>query len=250
MTIRMTGAFAAMLIMMAAAMNGAMAAGSDIVSLYSDLQSRGGFGLNYRIERTGGGWSTFNSEWKTRIPVRVDLRNGYLYFTDEGTGGGNFDTQARLFHKSSGAPMLVIVENGYNPPYPEDTKTRLFSKSGSAWQDDTGWMWPKLSLDDFLTDEMTIADLRAMKALRAKIYVSLPPKGRVPVAYLVVNETMTRAVCGGDKSFVVKDKAPYLRYCNQLKDRLFNAIEIDWNTERDRFEAGRKTRVNLNWNKR
>jgi hypothetical protein len=106
-------------------------------------------------------------------------------------GGGNYDTQVRLYHSSDKSPIIVIVENGYNPPFPED----------------------------FLAAKMTIRDLRVLKSIGAQVYVKLYPKSTVPIAYLSINEDMTRAICGGNNSVVVADKSPYLHYCKHPKEK-------------------------------
>lgn len=222
-------------------------AANDVVQLYNSLQRTAKFKLDYKIRQNQTGWSTVNTGLGTTIPVRVDLRNGYMFFSDEGTGGGNFDLQVRLFHKSGKKPLIVLVESGYNPPFPDGIKIRTFARSNNVWAEETNWSWTELTLDDFMTGEMTIDDLRALKTIRAQIYISLPPKGRVIVAYLVVNENMTEKVCSGDSSIVVPDKKPYQRYCRSLKSRLFTAINMNWDSEENRFKKGRKSKVQLNW---
>lgn len=222
-------------------------AGSGIVGYYNELQQIKHLGLDYPLEHRSGTWMTFNSAWNTAIRAVVDSDNGYIFFTDEGTGGGNYDTQVRLFPASDKTPLLAIVENSYNAPFPEDVKVRFFARVGSGWKDETKWVWPSIGIEDFLVAQMTIKDLRALKAIGAQVYVWLSPKSRTPIAYLSINEDMTKAVCGGDGSVVVADKSPYLHYCQHLKDNIFNTINTVWNDNDGRFRLGKKSHGFLPW---
>jgi len=215
---------------------------ADVVQYYNELQKIKHLGLDYPLRREGKQWLTTNGEWHKAIPVTVDLKNGYMFFTDEGTGGGNFDTQVVLYRKSDKTPLIGIVENGYDPPYPGHANVRFFSLDSKNWQNDTVWAWPKISIDDFLTSDMTIADLRAIKAVGAAVYVRLPRKGTSATAYLIINEDIAQAVCRGDSSIVVGNVAPYQDYCHRLKGRMFNRIEVLWNKKEGRFLAGEKSR--------
>lgn len=222
-------------------------ASSGVVGYYNELQQIKYLGLDYPLERRSGTWVTFNTSWNTAIRAVVDNDSGYIFFTDEGTGGGNYDTQVRLYPTSNETPMLAIVENGYNPPFPEDIKVRFFSRIEGQWKDETKWVWSSIAVDDFLPAQMTLKDLRALKAIKAQVYVKLSPNSSFPTAYLSIDEDMTRAVCGGDVSVVVADKSSYLHYCTHLKNNIFNRVDTIWNKETGRFRLGKKSRGTLPW---
>lgn len=222
-------------------------AGSGVVGYYNELQQIKHLGLDYPLERQSGTWITFNTSWNTAIKAVVDSDKGYIFFTDEGTGGGNYDTQVRLFQTNDKTPLIAIVENGYNPPFPEGIKVRFFSRGESDWNDETQWVWPSIGVDDFLPAQMTVKDLRVLKAIGAQVYVKLSPRSVGPVAYLSINEDMTHAVCSGDKSFVVADKTPYLHYCKHLKNNIFNKIETVWSKQDRRFRLSKKSSAVLPW---
>jgi len=215
---------------------------ADVIQYYKELQKIKHLGLAYPLRAKGKKWLTTNGEWHTAIPVTVDLKNGYIFFSDEGTGGGNFDTQVVLYRKSDKSPLIGIVENGYDPPYPGQAKVRFFSRGTKNWENETAWVWPKIAVDDFLTPDMTIADLRSLKTIGAVVYVKLPRKGTAAMAYLIINEDIAQAVCRGDPSIVVGNVAPYQDYCQRLKGRMFNRIEILWNKQEGRFSKGKKSR--------
>jgi len=94
---------------------------------------------------------------------------------------------------------------------------------------------------------MTIKDLRVLKAIGSQVYVKLPHMGAAPIAYLVINKDITKAVCSGDDRIKVADKSPYLHYCQRLKDQIFNKIDIVWNKQDGRFRIAGKSSVFTLW---
>jgi len=222
-------------------------ASSGVVGYYNELQQIKHLDLDYPLVHRTGRWMTFNTAWNTAIQAVVDSDNGYIFFSDEGTGGGNYDTQVRLYPTNDKTPLIAIIENGYNPPFPEDVKVRFFARIESGWKDETKWVWPSVAVDDFLPAKMTIKDLRSLKSIGAQVYVKLSPNREVPIAYLSINEHMTKAVCGGDESVVVADRSPYLHYCKQLENKIFNKIDTVWNKQDGRFRLGKKSHGFLPW---
>ena len=222
-------------------------AGADVVDYYNQLQRQKHLGLDYPLKYKSGRWTTTNRDWNTAIPAIVNIDTGYIFFSDEGTGGGNYDTQIQLYHKADQTPVLAIIENGYNPPYPEDIRVRFFTRVSGRWENDTKWLWPDITLDDFLSAKMTVGDLRALKAINAQVYIKLSKQGTAPIAHLVVNETIARAVCGAQDWIKVANEAPYLHYCQHLRGKIFNKIGTVWDKQHERFNIGKKSRAAALW---
>ncbi len=212
----------------------------SVVEAWRDIRSAGVAGeLLYELRQDGGRWVTTSPDWGTAMPVTVDGTNGFVEIMDEGTGGGSFRTQVVLWRMADGQPLVGIGETSYSPPYPDTTRVRFFGlEAGHGWEDWTGFVWPDLGIADFMTDDMTIADLKALKAIRAQVAVSLPQHGTSPVARLITPDTEIAAVCGGEDWFVPADPAPYLRYCSQLSGQLYREIHITWNKAEYQFEMG------------
>ena len=220
----------------------------NVVDYYAELQQIAHLDLEYSLEKRGKKWVTQNLSWDEKIPVIVDLKAGYIFFSDGGTGGGNFETQIVLWRKSDGSPLIGIAEVGFDPPYPGNSRVRFFEKENKRWRDVTSYVMPRIAISDYLSATMTMRDLRAMHAINSSIYVSLPRRGTAISAYLVVKETYTNAVCNGEDWFNPGDTAPYLRYCDHMEGRIDTLIRLTWNKEESRFVTGKKTRAkSLPW---
>lgn len=220
----------------------AAAAQPSVVVYYEDLRQSGAVrDLTYALRREGGRWVTTSPDWGTAMPVTVDGPNGYVRVMDEGTGGGSFETQIVLWRQADDLPLLGIAETGFLPQ-PGNTRLRFFAHDRHEWNELTGYSWPGVSLADFMTPDMTVADLRDLEAIRAAVYIALPRQGLRPVARLTVPEAEVAAVCGGKDWFDPDDPGPYLRYCGRLRDRLYSRIAFDWDPVAVQFRMGAKGR--------
>lgn len=218
---------------------GAAFADPAVVEAYRAIRASGvAPDLTYELRAGPGGFVTTSPDWGTDIPVEVDAANGWLRIADEGTGAGLYETQIVLWRQTGGTPLVGIAETLFEPPYPGATRVRFFGEEGANWGEWTAYVWPAPELADFLPDDLTIADLRALRATRAAIYVTLPRHGLDARAQLVTRDEEIRAVCGGEDWFVPADPAAYLRYCARVAGRLGREIPLRWIREEGRFEAG------------
>jgi hypothetical protein len=220
----------------------------SVVDYYTQLQSIEGLELEYPLTKKNGKWVSVNMSWETDFPAIVDLKSGYIFFTDEGTGGGNFDTQIVLWRRSDGSPLIGIAEVSYDPPYPLLWRLRFFEQDQDSWLDTTDYVLPKIGVSSFLTDNMTLADLNAVHDIGSGITVELPRKGTSIKAYLVVKDIYVNAVCNGEDWFEPGDKAPYFRYCENVRGLANTLILLKWNKQEGRFTVASKARAeNLPW---
>jgi hypothetical protein len=234
--------FGMALIALLATLPAIAAAQPSVVSAYEEIRGSGlAPDLTYEIRSQGGGWVTTSPDWGTAMPVTVDAANGYVKIWDEGTGGGAYETQVVLWRQADGLPLVGIAETGYDP-VPGNTRLRFFAHDRHSWDEITGYSWPGVGLADFMTPEMSVADLRALEAINARVYIELPRSGLSPVARLAMPEEEIRAVCAGEDWIVVRDTAPYLRYCERLAAPLYRVIRFDFDRVAVRFRMAAKGR--------
>ena len=209
-----------------------------VVDYYEDLRLSGLVAdLTYALRQEGGQWVTTSPDWGTPMPIMVDGPNGYVRIMDEGTGGGSFETQIVLWRQADGLPLLGIAETSFDPAAGQ-TRLRFFAHDRHQWDELTGYSWPGVTLSDFMTSDMTIGDLRDLRAIRAAVYVDLPRQGLRPEARLVYPEEEVRAVCNGEEWYVPADPAPYLRFCETLSARLYHRIPFEWDPVSVVFRRG------------
>jgi hypothetical protein len=227
----------------AALIPSAASADPSVVDAYEALRASGvAPDLTYALEMDAGQWVTTSPDWGTPIPVLVDGSNGYVEILDEGTGGGSFETQIVLWRKADGAPLLGIAETAHLQPGMGASHVRFFESYAGRWEDLTGYVWPQVDLTDFMTDQMSVADLRDLTAIGASVYVDLPQHGLNAEARLTVPDELVRAVCDGEDWFVPADKEPYLRYCRNLSGALYRTMSVRWDRAEGRFFEGPRGR--------
>jgi len=221
----------------------------SVVDYYRELQAIERFELDYPLRKKGKGWVTRNLSWDSDVAAIVDTKSGYIFFSDEGTGGGNYETQIVLWRKTGGAPLIGIAEVGYDGAYPGGSRLRFFDKFDGNWTQITDYVMPEIGISDFLDDDMTIADLNALKGIRSDVYYVLPRKGTTIRAYLVTRDTYANAVCNDEDWFNPGDPAPYLRYCKTMQGRIETLIRVEWNKPDGRFTRGDRLRAGkVPWN--
>jgi len=223
---------------------GSASAGSSVASQYIALLKSGiAPDLRYAIRLEAGRWVTTSPNWDTPMPVTVDAANDYISIHDEGTGGGSFETEVALLFGTGGGPLVGIAETSIVQPGQETTRVRFFEFFAGSWSEQTGYVWLDLSLADFMLGEMTIADLRDLKAIGASVDVALPRGSKDAEASLIVPKKTIQAVCKGEDWFVPADKGPYLRYCEHIAEKLFRFIPLQWNATEGRFMKGQPKRL-------
>ena len=89
----------------------------NILEIYESLPVRlfnnNGFEYKYLLTRKSGEWFTQSSA-DYEMPVIVDIANGYIEISDEGTGGGSNFIQVVLFRKMDKTPCVGITLGGFN----------------------------------------------------------------------------------------------------------------------------------------
>ncbi|WP_306150570.1 MULTISPECIES: hypothetical protein [unclassified Roseibium] len=214
-------------------------AGPDVTRQYMALMKSGiAPDLRYAIRLDAGRWLTTSPDWETPMPVTVDAAKGTILILDEGTGGGSFETQVALWPGSGGTPLLGIAETAMIQPGQESSRVRFFEPIAGKWTEQTGYVWPDISLADFMPGEMTIADLRDLKAIGSSVQVRFPQGGKDAEASLMVPQETVQAVCEGEDWFVPADKGPYLRYCERIAEGLFRSLLLKWSSDKGRFQKG------------
>ncbi len=126
--------------------------GQDVVDYYNSLPkiffSDKDLGdIKYPLYKKGDTWFSHSSADNEFTPV-VDIKNGYIEFNDEGTGGGNVNTKIVLFRKKDESPLIGITKGGYNGIYFENSTTFYELKNDSWVKTDN--VFPEVKIERFL----------------------------------------------------------------------------------------------------
>jgi hypothetical protein len=192
-------------------------------------------GFDYTLVQRGGKWSAREpSEPKMDRSAEVDIANGFIRIDDEGTGGGNFETQVALWRVEDDT-FVGIVETHKDGGIARQSRVRFFKKTGRNWVDKTPDVWTPVGLQAFMKGDMTIGDLRALETIGAAVYVTLPRKGTTITAELKL-PSIEEYACKGDSFVNLAEKKPHWdRYCQKLKPALASTVTLPLDTERARF---------------
>jgi hypothetical protein len=167
--------------------------------------------------------------------AEVDIANGFIRIDDEGTGGGNFETQVALWRLEGEEPLVGIVEAHKDGGIPGQSRVRFFKKVGRNWVDRTPDVWTPVGLQAFMKGDMTIEDLRALETIGAAVYVSLPRKGTAITAEFKLG-SIEQYACKNDPFANLAEKKPaWDRYCQKLKPALASSVTLPLDPDRTKF---------------
>lgn len=82
----------------------------------------------------------------------VDIKNGYIEISDEGTGGGSIYQQIVLFRTANRSPLIGITIGGFNSFY-FDTRLNFYRYINNTWQDVTYEVLPEIETEQFVNKE-------------------------------------------------------------------------------------------------
>ena len=129
----------------------------NILQIYETLPvglfNNDGFEFKYALTQRNGEWFCQSSAGY-EMPATVDLRNGFIEISDEGTGGGTNQVQMVLFRKTDGTPIIGVCMGGFNGVFFEN-KARFYDFVNNNWQDVTEKIFPDIEFSCFLNPGYT-----------------------------------------------------------------------------------------------
>ena len=186
--------------------------------------------LYYRLGPNEG-WVSLNLEWIDFVKADVDNDIGYIQFLDEGTGGGSLEIRAKLFLDSKESGVMLITKSWYDTSSPIRQKILAFEfrKDGDDFQVKMlKNPLPKLDLEDFVDDRMSIKDFKLLKSLKPSIVYRIN-RGKKVTAFLVTldqtRDTSVLKKCIDDKEICSKEIKMYKKFYGDILPNLF-AIDL------------------------
>ncbi len=228
---------------------GSVEAKEGILQYYSELRDFAGSKLEYKIEQRSGKWVVKASAWDEYLPVEVDERNGYIRILDEGTGGGAEEIQIALWRLENGDPLIGISQSIFDSGTPATHTLLFFRKRKGNWLDVTDSVFEPVRPRDFIMVAETPEDRMSLTTIGARIYYELPKTGITIGAYLALKTEMINAICNESDTIVISDPSMYHHFCNDLNDRMANAMPFDWDVQDVTFSRAGPTHVEfMPWN--
>jgi hypothetical protein len=107
--------------------------------------------VKYGLSYNNGKYSSVSlAEYS--FDVIVDIKNGYIEISDEGTGGGSIYQQIVLFRSENREPLIGITIGGFNSFYFE-TRLNFYRYINKRWQMVTTEVLPDIKLERFVNNE-------------------------------------------------------------------------------------------------
>lgn len=218
---------------------GGLPAGLSVVDLYHRLPESA-ISFKYRLVKKKDGWSAVVPREGRSAGAVVDIRNGYIRISDEGTGGGYREYQEiALFTADRGGFVLGVNQYGRDygvtPPLVRVSGLEFLTLARGRWETVTLKVVPPLNPADFFTmpqDREKRARLVVVMNNLHKEYgllsYTLPRHGTVVTIDLL--ETNLHCFYRNEKTGARKELIKYL--CDSVKRK---HMKMKWDTAKGKF---------------
>jgi hypothetical protein len=200
-----------------------VAATKDVLHYYRSLPSP--WSIGHPLKQQNGKWMTQSNFTEEPFEVAVvDVKNGYIEFTDPGTGGGDLTYQFVLFRMADGAPVIGITKTFFDGAGID--QTYYFLRPEDPKQIDwTDYTLPEIDGFSFLRDDSAEEERIVRKLL--PVTIELPRVGTTAKAKVFTG--LKDIYCRGDQN-------EYSDYCVLFDQLQRTEIALRWNKEMGRFE--------------
>ncbi len=162
----------------------------------------------------------------------VDIKNGYMNVTDDGTGGGSLIHEMAIF-TDSGKKRYIAVNVTEHDGIGVNSRLRIYDYSGNEWKDITSMVLPVITWRDFFSagqGKALKAPLTEKHMEELQISYFLPRYGTVIRAEISDTALRTKVFHSGETSDELK-----LAVEGLIREMPCSAITLEWSMSPGRF---------------
>jgi hypothetical protein len=184
--------------------------------------------MQFVFTKKGNSWKTTSPITDVELECTVDLANGYLEVTDQGTGGGSLIQEVALFISGKGESFIGVSITTFDGARCISS-CNFYRWNGKGWYDAT--VLPYLPLNQFFKPGF---DLSAVKD-RVSLSYKLPRNGTTVIAKLDVSGLQM-----AESGFMgaVPDEIQNAK--RALSNIVYKSVELLWNMDEGVFTVGKK----------
>jgi len=124
----------------------------NIIEFYKEIPKQLIGGYKFPVEMVMGKWQSKDEDYGTRRAV-FDIKNGYMYIEDFGTGGGHSAHELALFRLSDGSALIAFNNLSVDDPNGSFSEISFFRKISSKWNNVTKDVFPEVQLKLFVNEQ-------------------------------------------------------------------------------------------------
>ena len=187
------------------------------------------------LKQTDSKWKAIDIEGGYTIDVTVDIKNGYLSWNDEGTGGGTLTTDAALFVRTDKSIVLAVGKRSFDGVGMSSVITFWEFKNGAMAEITSGIM-PAVTASDFLKEKADKQSVRLLGDNLSSLQLEyiLPRYG----TSIEVRASTNRI----DRDLSQLDDQSHAESIRKAADTILcTKIFLDWNMKKGVFTIGKKS---------
>ncbi len=194
-----------------------------VVDYYKLLPDSLVFG--YELSYENGKWIS-QSYVDYEIYPEVDIRNGYICITDEGTGAGIEKLTVVLYRKSDGSALIAVSHSVFD--ITADCSVKFLEYKNDNWEVVNDNILPPISYNMFMNDNYLIPDTLEGYS----VYFDLPQHGTT--INLILEYDLLRMFCGGAFSNVRGQKQKTA--CDFTENVRTDTVQLFWRKSQTEFK--------------
>lgn len=205
--------------------------GKSVVEWYNMLPAERLIGGRFTLVQKRGVWTSTSPITEEEIEVVADIRNGYLYIADHGTGGGTIIHELALFTADGGKEYIGVNLKEFDG-VGISSNLKFYACSDGRFRDVTADICPFLDTKEFIMERFKELSSAAVCLKQVSIDPQLPRKGTTLVLQLFT----------GRLEMMMTSEGMALKECAGLPDKLYKTIDLVWDVKKGVFRLGAKKR--------
>jgi len=169
--------------------------------------------LTYKLFKKHNYWKAKEIQYEDAQTVIPYIKDEYLQI-DQETANGFEILSLKLWEYKVKRPLVCITKNLFF----QSSEIFCVSKEKDKWYK-VNFM-PKDDVSIFLSDDMSIKDLKILKNINMTLYYGISDKNDFIVVAKNINSKEVKNICSKDSSIDIDNRDDYLYYCNHLENRL------------------------------
>ncbi len=207
----------------------------NIIEFYKEIPKQLIGGYKFPVEMVMGKWQSKDEDYGTRRAV-FDIKNGYMYIEDFGTGGGHSAHELALFRLSDGSALIAFNNLSVDDPNGSFSEISFFRKIADKWNNVTKDVFPEVQLKLFVNEQYK-SKVNNLGEIAEHVYFiySLPQHGTTVTAKLSTD----RLAMAESFSNVPPAKKQLVK--DILANITLKEVKLAWNKVRCKFTIDLKT---------
>lgn len=188
--------------------------------------------LSYKLLIKHKQWIAKEMQYQDSKIISPYIKKQYMQIVQE-MGDGKEIVVLKLFKNKKNLPLICMTKNLFSAKSVANSKLSCFIKEKKQWHKRD--LIPKDDVSIFLSDSMSIKDLKIIKNIGINLFYSISNDKDTIIVRKAINSKEIELICKEDSSIEVDNRDDYLYYCKNLKGKLKPTFQYELDSSSLKF---------------